>query len=214
VVARCRESWLPPDLRSRAATLREDVERFLLAAQQLSRSSLRARALLTLCRAELEDAGGPEREVSWAAAAEAWRLAGQPYDRACALVRHAEALAALRRRKDVAERLDEAEEVLAGLGAGPPLAAARRLRRAAGLPEAPADPGGAEPPEVDALTTLGVTDRERQVLTLLAQGRTNRQIGRALGMSERTAGTHVSSLLRKLGVSSRTEAAAFAGRVG
>ena len=60
---------------------------------------------------------------------------------------------------------------------------------------------------------FGLTDRERQVLALLAQGATNRQIGATLYMAEKTASVHVSRILAKLGVRSRTEAAATAHRL-
>lgn len=59
-----------------------------------------------------------------------------------------------------------------------------------------------------------LTDREREVLVLVAQGRTNKEIGRMLGISERTARTHVSNILGKLGLASRTQAALYAVREG
>lgn len=62
---------------------------------------------------------------------------------------------------------------------------------------------------VDALTP-----REREVLVLVAQGSSNRQIGRHLGVTERTARTHVSNILTKLGLASRTQAALWAVREG
>jgi DNA-binding NarL/FixJ family response regulator len=55
-----------------------------------------------------------------------------------------------------------------------------------------------------------LTDRERQVLTLLGQGLANRLIARRLGIVERTAKAHVSSIVEKLGVSSRLEAGLMA----
>ena len=61
---------------------------------------------------------------------------------------------------------------------------------------------------------LGLTPREAEVLGLVAAGRTNRQIGEALYVSEKTASVHVSNILRKLGVASRVEAAAVAQRLG
>ena len=60
---------------------------------------------------------------------------------------------------------------------------------------------------------FGLTPRERQVLGLVAEGATNRQIGAALYMAEKTASVHVSRILGKLGVSSRTQAAAVAHRM-
>jgi DNA-binding CsgD family transcriptional regulator len=65
----------------------------------------------------------------------------------------------------------------------------------------------------DALRRLGLTEREAQVLGLLTEGRTNRQIGDALFISEKTASVHVTNLLRKLGVGSRAEAAEMSRRL-
>ena len=64
-------------------------------------------------------------------------------------------------------------------------------------------------PAADSLTA-----REREVLTLIADGATNRQIARQLGVTERTARTHVSNILGKLGLTSRTQAALWAVREG
>ena len=60
---------------------------------------------------------------------------------------------------------------------------------------------------IDALTS-----REREVLALLADGRSNREIARLLRVSEKTVKTHVSSVLAKLGVADRTQAALYAVR--
>ena len=78
------------------------------------------------------------------------------------------------------------------LGAAPDLA---RLKR----PRAPDNRRG-----------HGLTDRECEVLTLVAAGKTNRQITRRLGISEHTAARHLSNILDKLGVTTRTAASAFA----
>ncbi|MDP9417036.1 MAG: response regulator transcription factor [Actinomycetota bacterium] len=59
-----------------------------------------------------------------------------------------------------------------------------------------------------------LTEREREVLALVGQGRSNRQIATALVISERTARTHVSNILTKLGLGSRTQAALWAVREG
>jgi DNA-binding NarL/FixJ family response regulator len=59
-----------------------------------------------------------------------------------------------------------------------------------------------------------LTSREREVLGLVAAGRTNRQIAEDLFITEKTAGVHVSNILGKLGVERRTEAAAVAHRQG
>ena len=60
---------------------------------------------------------------------------------------------------------------------------------------------------------LGLTPRERDVLALIAEGRTDRQIAEALFISPRTVAMHVSSILAKLGVTNRSAAAAIAHRL-
>jgi DNA-binding CsgD family transcriptional regulator len=59
---------------------------------------------------------------------------------------------------------------------------------------------------------LGLTPREFDVLALLAGGRSNGQIGKELFISTKTASTHVSNIIRKLGVTNRVEAATIAVR--
>ena len=69
-------------------------------------------------------------------------------------------------------------------------------------------------PEPAPEAPLGLTPREHEVLLLVAEGRTNREIGEQLFMSEKTASVHVSRILAKLGVGGRVEAAAVAHRLG
>lgn len=59
-----------------------------------------------------------------------------------------------------------------------------------------------------------LTEREREVLSLIAEGRSNREIARALVLSEKTVKTHVSNILMKLDLSDRTQAALWAVRHG
>ena len=74
------------------------------------------------------------------------------------------------------------------------------------------------PPDVAAaLSATGteprtLTPRERDVLGELARGRSNREIARALGLSEKTVKTHVSNILAKLNLADRTQAALYAAR--
>ena len=63
-------------------------------------------------------------------------------------------------------------------------------------------------------SATALTPREREILVLVAQGKSNRDIARALVISERTARTHVSNVLTKLGLASRTQAALWAQRHG
>jgi DNA-binding NarL/FixJ family response regulator len=63
-------------------------------------------------------------------------------------------------------------------------------------------------------TLAGLTPRELEVLRLLVEGRSNRQIAEQLFISGKTASVHVTNLLSKLGVHSRLEAAAMARRLG
>jgi DNA-binding CsgD family transcriptional regulator/tetratricopeptide (TPR) repeat protein len=79
----------------------------------------------------------------------------------------------------------------------------------------PADaPAGRPAAEEDELARFGLTEREREVLLLLAAGRSNSQIAHALFISPKTASVHVSNILAKLGVHGRVEAAAVAHRLG
>lgn len=59
-----------------------------------------------------------------------------------------------------------------------------------------------------------LTSREQEVLQLVARGMTNRQIADALSISEKTVSVHISNLLGKLGLASRTQAALYAARAG
>jgi DNA-binding NarL/FixJ family response regulator len=108
-----------------------------------------------------------------------------------------------------AGRTAEAAEQ-AGLARGPArtMGAAPVLEELRALGVAPARTVSAEPAGLGALT-----ERERDVLGLLVEGRTNRQIAGRLYISEKTVSVHVSNILAKLGVRSRAEAAALARRV-
>jgi DNA-binding NarL/FixJ family response regulator len=67
-----------------------------------------------------------------------------------------------------------------------------------------------EVPGSDAAARL--TEREREVLAEIARGRSNREIARALVLSEKTVKTHVSAILMKLDLQDRTQAALYAVR--
>ena len=80
--------------------------------------------------------------------------------------------------------------------------------------DAAAEPAEPADVAVPGSNDLGLTAREREVLALVAEGYTNRRIAETLFISESTAGVHVSNILGKLGVATRTEAAAVATRLG
>jgi DNA-binding CsgD family transcriptional regulator/tetratricopeptide (TPR) repeat protein len=69
-------------------------------------------------------------------------------------------------------------------------------------------------PAAERADTFGLSGREKEVLALVAQGRTNREIGEHLFISQKTVGVHVGNILSKLRVSGRVEAAAVAIRLG
>jgi DNA-binding CsgD family transcriptional regulator len=127
--------------------------------------------------------------------------------------RLSEALLLDGRREEAVEQWRLAEAVATSLGAVPLLQGLEDLRRRGRLV---AEAEGAAPvgASATALPAGGLTPRELEVLRLVAEGRTNRQIGAALFISDKTASVHVSNVMAKLGAASRTEAAALAYREG
>jgi DNA-binding CsgD family transcriptional regulator/tetratricopeptide (TPR) repeat protein len=166
------------------------------------------RARLATVPAQRSLAHGTDTPDEWAAAVAAWDGIGQPYPAALARYRQADALLRARSREGAARLLADALATAEALGAAPLAARVRSLAQRARL----ALSIGA--PARDPVAALNLTPRELEVLALVAQGRTNRQIGAALFISEKTASVHVTNVLRKLAVTNRTEAAAIAQRVG
>jgi ATP/maltotriose-dependent transcriptional regulator MalT len=170
-------------------------------------------AWLLATRAERTRAGGAADPAAFATAAEAWEALERPCPAALLRLREAEAHAQAGDREAAAVAVRSVRESAARLGAAwlrgeaDGLAARARLDLGDGAPEphAEADPTAAGDP-------FGLTPRERQVLGLVARGATNREIGAELFMAEKTASVHVSRILAKLDVRSRTEAAGVAHR--
>jgi DNA-binding CsgD family transcriptional regulator/tetratricopeptide (TPR) repeat protein len=190
--------------------LRELAGRFAQAQPETLAQAALGEAEFT----RLEDEPSPAR---WAAAAARWEALGQPYPAAYAHWREAEALLAGRApRPQATAVLRQAHQGAVGLGAAPLRREIQGLARRARIDLTPAPPRtrAGPPAEPSPAERLGLTRREREVLGLLAAGRTNRQIADALFISVKTAGIHVSSILAKLGVASRGEAAALAHRGG
>jgi DNA-binding NarL/FixJ family response regulator len=104
---------------------------------------------------------------------------------------------------------DEITGAIRAVHAGESVLAPRLTARLVAGARRPGGRSGASPSGADR-----VTDRERQVLRLVAEGLPNKQIARALGIAERTVKFHVASASRKLGAENRAQAAAVAIRRG
>jgi DNA-binding CsgD family transcriptional regulator/tetratricopeptide (TPR) repeat protein len=174
-----------------------------------SRSEARANA--ATCEAEFTRLELRSDAGQWAAAAASWDALSRPYEAAYARWRQAEALLAARASKAAAGVLRQAHRATVQLGERPLRHEIERLARRARI--------GLRPPGAGVKTTAtsrasehGLTPREREVLQHVVEGRTNRQIARALFISEKTASVHVSNIMSKLGAANRSEAAAIAHR--
>jgi DNA-binding CsgD family transcriptional regulator len=160
-----------------------------------------------LARAEAEwcRVRGRNDPAAWQAVVDAFGP-GFVYESGRARWRLAEALAERGEREQAEREWKLAMATAERLGAVPLLTALADLARRARLGPRPSP----YPPGVLA----ALTPREREVLLLLAEGRSNREIAAALFIAPKTASVHVSNILSKLGASSRTEAAAIAHREG
>jgi DNA-binding CsgD family transcriptional regulator/tetratricopeptide (TPR) repeat protein len=173
-------------------------------------------AVAALFRGERSRLEGRSDPAQWQAAAAAWLALGRPYPAAYAQWRQAEALLASGAPKAKAEETLRAVHAVAVRLEAVPLRRELELLAQRGRVRlaAPAEPAAAEPQVPSVAASLGLTRREAEVLALVAEGRTNRQIGQALFITPKTAGVHVSRILAKLGVAGRGEAAAVAHRLG
>ena len=146
-------------------------------------------------------------------ATQAAREAGEAYLLAYALLRAAQQAWSDGDRDGAAALLDESTRLAAEMGAAPLLDEAQMLARRARLrvAESEASRKSSAPAAIEA---YGLTDRELEVLELVAAGRSNPQIAAELFISPKTASVHVSNIISKLDVTSRGEAAALAHRLG
>jgi DNA-binding CsgD family transcriptional regulator len=202
-------------LRSLARDDRDAADDYLAATEQ------RAHAVADA------PVGAPADLAAWLAAAKAaharvvgepssatWRDAGRLFGAAGLAVRRA--WAQLEEAAAIVEEGGDRDAAAAPAAAAHALAlrvGAEPLRRAVELVVRRARldvPGVARLAEGD----LGLTEREAEVLRLVATGRTNREIAEALYISAKTASVHVSNILRKVGATTRGEAAAIAHREG
>jgi DNA-binding NarL/FixJ family response regulator len=166
-----------------------------------------------LAEGEYGRARGEARPEAWSAAAATWERLERPPLAAYCRWRQAEALvAAGASRAEASGPLRQAHAVAARIGATPLAEQLELLAQRARLELTPPDAG--PPNRTQGLEELlDLTPREADVLTLLTRGYTNREIAAALVISVRTAGVHVSHILRKLGAPNRREAAAIAHRL-
>ncbi len=196
-----------------------DVQDYLLRVEAAAaegrplESAWLADARASAARARDED--DPEL---WASAATTWEGLGRCVPALTARWRQAEALVLRDDREAAARVAAGALDVARRRGAHhlegelEALVARARLRVPDGVSAAAPANGAGDGDEGE--DPFGLTPRERQVLGLVARGATNREIGSQLFMAEKTASVHVSRILAKLDVRSRTQAAAVAHRLG
>ncbi|MEX0790187.1 MAG: response regulator transcription factor [Actinomycetota bacterium] len=158
------------------------------------------RALCKRVEGQLAAAGGEHDRARTLLedAVDGFRHCDAVYDAACAAIDLAATLLALDRKEESGREAAAAVEALDRMGAEIEVERGRRLMSSAG--------SGLN------MTVSKLTGRERQVLALVAQGCTNRTIADRLVVSEHTVHRHVTNILRKLDLSSRTAAAAWAIR--
>ncbi|RNL79026.1 helix-turn-helix transcriptional regulator [Nocardioides marmorisolisilvae] len=155
---------------------------------------------LSVVAAEIARAEGKDDPELWAAALAAMTERVQAEHALYAGVRLADALGSADRLDEATEQAGRTHQAALAIGAVPLAAEVEMLARKhrLKLPGIATTQGAA-----------GLTGREREVLRLVGQGRTNREIGTELFISEKTASVHVSNILAKLGAANRGEAAAI-----
>ncbi|MGV4928926.1 AAA family ATPase [Streptomyces sp. BHT-5-2] len=206
------------------------LARLRAAAKRPARLSPVWDAYGTAVEAELRRAEGRESPDAWAAAVAAFEPLERPHELAWCCCRWAESLLHGTERATVGLDgrtpreaavllLGQAHAAAVGMGAHPLIGELELLAQRARIPlpgrTAPgaAHRPAASPPPAAPAESLGLTPRERDVLRLVADGRSNRQIADTLFISPKTASVHVSNILAKLGVSGRGEAGAVAHRL-
>ncbi len=222
-------AWALADLAQLAAA-RRDEQAATTAVERISR--LRAEIIAILAElsavapprprhhadaatvdAEVSRAAGASDPALWQSTAERWSACERPYLESYARWREAEAHSDRGDRGPAGDALRLAHAIAIGLPAPPLVGAIESLAKRARIDLATVGSAPSQPP-VEARDPFTLTPREREVLALIAEGRTNRQIAETLFITENTVGVHVSRVLGKLGAASRTEAASIAHRAG
>lgn len=160
-------------------------------ARTYASSGLKAAALQACGTVLLAEEQTAEALATLRAAYRCWQDLNAPYEAARVRLLLARAYEALTDQDAAARELDAAAAVFTRLGAALDARKVAELRRRDPLPG-------------------GLTGREAEVLALVAAGRTNREIAEALFISEKTVARHLSNIFTKLGLSSRSAAAAYA----
>jgi DNA-binding CsgD family transcriptional regulator len=197
---------------ARMARLRE-------LAETMATTTAADRGHRTLVAAEHARMAREGEVAAWSSAVSACRAMNEPYPLAYALLRHAEALAAAADPAAASASAREALGLAQGMGAAPLAAEIEALIRRARLrvqdePHVADGPASEENGATPELARLGLTARESEVLSQIADGYSNGQIAERLFITRKTASVHVSNILAKLGVGTRLEAAAMAHRMG
>jgi DNA-binding CsgD family transcriptional regulator len=174
------------DARAACAELEDIAARY--QTEVLGALAAHARGVVHLHEGDAQAALGPLRRTFWV-----WQKIGAPYETARVRVDLAAACAALGDLEGAKLALDAARAAFAELGAAPDLTAL----------DAPEE-------EHAASGSHGLTQRELQVLRLVASGKTNKAIAKELCLSEKTIDRHVSNIFSKVNVASRAAATAFA----
>ena len=224
LAVRARAARDPTAAEAAVEAARDVIERYRTSTLRLTeQDALAAHEIgwrMALCAAELARAQGHDDPANWEAVRPALTARPAPFFEAYILWRMAEALAGSGATAAAAGPLREGHAIASAIGATLLDAGieglGRRLRVDLTPPDAvvvTANPDAPDAPSGPA-DPFGLTIREREVLALVAEGYTNRRIADELFISESTAGVHVSHILGKLGVDTRTEAAAVAVRLG
>jgi DNA-binding CsgD family transcriptional regulator len=200
-------------MHSRAARLVEVVDRAAAVAHGRKRP-VGPEGLAWIARVHAEQARlawitgvDPPAETdlvdAWQACLTAFERFGHALEIARTQARLAAVLRAVGRAGDARPLVEQARSTARRLGAEPLLAELRSLGESASARRADGSRRGES-----------LTAREREILALVASGRSNGEIARQLFISAKTVSVHVSNILAKLGAASRTEAAALARREG
>ena len=220
LAVRARAARDPNGVRTAATAARDVIERFRAWESRMAEpDALAARQIawkMALLEAELARAMGEDDPTNWELVRPALAARPAPFLESYVLWRAADAHAGRGDRPAAADRLRDAHAIASNIGARLLAVQIERLGRRLRINLMPvAEPKSTgEAPRTEPDDPFRLTSREREVLALVALGHTNRRIADELFISESTAGVHVSHILGKLGVDSRTEAATVAVRLG